>query len=72
MLAVYPNHHNFLATYKELFEQHFDGATTSDFLGQNALRFLGLDRAGTGNARRLEAFYALHAPANMPNWLPTS
>ena len=72
MLAVYPNHQAFLPTYEALFDQHFDKTRTSDFLGGNALRFLGLDRAGTRNATRLSAFYARHAPEATPSWLPTS
>jgi predicted TIM-barrel fold metal-dependent hydrolase len=71
MLAVYPNHHKFLSTYEALFDKHFGSGRTSDFLGRNALRFLGLDRAGTGNARRLRTFYARQAPGNTPDWLPT-
>lgn len=69
MLASMPDHDAFLATYRRLFSDRFGEAAAADFLGGNALRFLGLSGEGSKNADRLRAFYARHAPDRVPDWL---
>lgn len=69
MLAGHPEHQLFLSAYRALFDRRFDEPVTTDFLGGNALRFLGFKEGGSRNADRLRAFYARYAPDAVPGWL---
>jgi predicted TIM-barrel fold metal-dependent hydrolase len=69
MLASLPNHQQFLDTYRDLFEQQFGQPATQNFLGGNALRFLGFADPGTKNADRLRDHYRRHASSDTPRWL---
>jgi predicted TIM-barrel fold metal-dependent hydrolase len=69
MEALHPEHDDFLTTYRSNFERRFGADATEDFLGRNALRFLGFDDAGNRNAKRLTARYESFAPDRMPSWL---
>ncbi len=70
MVALHPHSEQFLQTYRNLFEERFGGELTADFMGGNALRFLGFDDPANRNAKRLRARYQEHAPDRMPTWLP--
>lgn len=54
---------------ESLYRARFDGAATDEFLGGNALRFLGFDDAANNNAQRLRARYEEHARHHLPDWL---
>jgi predicted TIM-barrel fold metal-dependent hydrolase len=69
MLASFPNHEQFLDTYRDLFKQQFGDSAAKDFMGGNALRFLGLADPGSKNADRLRTHYSRHAPDKTPDWL---
>lgn len=69
MLALMPQHEQFLDTYQTLFNQNFGEAVTGGFMGQNALRFLGFEDPGNRNNQRLSARYKKYAAASHPFWL---
>lgn len=69
MLAALPDHEEFLDNYESLYRARFGDAATDDFLGGNALRFLGFDDATNKNAKRLRARYEKYAPGSVPGWL---
>jgi hypothetical protein len=60
----------FTATYQRLYRDAFgDGQTVDDFMGRNALRFLGFSTEGfDGNGARLRQRYA-DVGAPPPTWL---
>jgi predicted TIM-barrel fold metal-dependent hydrolase len=68
MLALQPDHEKFLTQYRALYSQHFP-SQTADFMGGNALQFLGFGDPTNKNRQRLQSFYAQHAPAAVPAWL---
>ncbi len=83
VLMVQHNHEEYLTGALSLpgltengFEKIFDNwpLIKDDFLGQNALRFFGLDDPGTKNRQRLLEFYEKHNMAEpqwwVGSWLP--
>ena len=68
MLAILPEHDQFLDRYEQAYRARFGDARTDAFLGGNALRFLGFDDPANANARRLRDRYAGH---DLPDWLAT-
>jgi predicted TIM-barrel fold metal-dependent hydrolase len=69
MLAIYPDWEKFLSTYRDLYRAKFDEEETDDFLGGNALRFLGFGDPANENNRRLWQRYQTYAPNQVPDWL---
>lgn len=69
MVAIHPEHDRFLDQYEEAYRDAFGDDATDAFLGGTAMRFLGLDDAGSGNSKRLAARYAKYAPGREPDWL---
>lgn len=68
MLAILPEHDQFLDRYEQAYRDRFGAARTDAFLGANALRFLGFDDAGNANNRRARDRYNGH---DLPAWLAT-
>jgi predicted TIM-barrel fold metal-dependent hydrolase len=66
MLAILPEHDQFLDRYEQAYRDRFGDARTEAFLGANALRFLGFDDAGNANNRRARDRYRGQA---LPDWL---
>jgi predicted TIM-barrel fold metal-dependent hydrolase len=71
MLAILPEHEQFLSNYRTLYQNRFHAPRTKKFMGRNALSFLGFDDANNKNAGRLAAHYARHAAGREPSWLKT-
>jgi predicted TIM-barrel fold metal-dependent hydrolase len=71
MLAMYPEHERFLEEYRDRYLAQFGEDDSANFLGGNALRFLGFDSASNANATRLLERYREHAPDRIPAWLAT-
>lgn len=69
MEALNPEHNRFLTVYRSAFEGRFGPGPTENFLGKNALRFLGFDDPDNLNAQRLAARYKEFAPNRTPDWL---
>jgi predicted TIM-barrel fold metal-dependent hydrolase len=69
MLAILPKHEAFLDNYRNLYRNRFGNSTTEQFLGKNALTFLGFDDPDNANTKRLRKRYETHAPDRMPAWL---
>lgn len=75
MNTMSPKHKTYLKSFQDHFGDHFSQELLRDFMGKNALRYLGFngpdDRPDfrNRNRRRLEAFYAEH---ETPPWLPQS
>jgi predicted TIM-barrel fold metal-dependent hydrolase len=69
MLAIYPDWEDFLSTYRDLYGTKFGEAATDDFLGGNALRFLGFGDPANQNNRRLWQRYQTYAPNRLPDWV---
>lgn len=69
MVAIHPEHEQFLDQYEAAYRRVFGNDATEAFLGGTAMRFLGLDDAASGNSRRLAARYAKYAPGREPDWL---
>jgi hypothetical protein len=69
MLAILPEHDQFLQRYEQLYRDAFGAAATDAFLGGTALRFLGFDDPGNRNAQRVRRRYA---GLDVPDWLATS
>jgi predicted TIM-barrel fold metal-dependent hydrolase len=68
MLAIQPEHDQFLDRYEQAYRNRFGAERTDAFLGANALRFLGFDDAGNANNRRVRDRYNGH---DLPDWLAT-
>lgn len=69
MLAVYPEWQKFLSTYRDLYRDKLGAGPADDFMGGNALRFLGFGDPGNKNNRRLWDRYERYAPGRAPAWL---
>lgn len=69
MLALLPAHDQFLARYREAYEERFGTDALDEFLGGTALSFLGFDDPGNKNAVRLLDRYRRIAPNRIPGWL---
>jgi predicted TIM-barrel fold metal-dependent hydrolase len=69
MLAINPEHNQFLARYRDLYTDRFGVERAAGFLGGNALSFLGFNNASNRNAQRLFARYQRFAPDHVPAWL---
>ena len=70
MVAIHPEHDRFLDQYEDAYQATFkDDKATDAFLGGTAMRFLGLDKASSGNSKRLADRYARYAPGKEPDWL---
>ncbi len=69
MLAIHPDHEQFLTQFEQLYRAAFGDERTEDFLGRNALRFLGFDDPDNHNNQRLRARYEKYAAARVPDWL---
>ncbi|MET7283630.1 amidohydrolase family protein [Kribbella sp. NPDC005582] len=69
MLAVYPEWQKFLSTYRDLYRDKLGAGPADDFMGGNALRFLGFDDSGNKNNRRLRDRYERYALGRTPAWL---
>ncbi|MGW6281326.1 amidohydrolase family protein [Kribbella sp. NPDC055071] len=69
MLAVYPAWESFLTTYRDLYREKLGAGPADDFMGANALRFLGFGDPGNKNNRRLWDRYERYAPGRTPDWL---
>ncbi len=68
MLARLDNHRKFLKIYRRHYRRMVDGDTAQqNFLGGNAMRFLGLVKDGR-NAQRLATYYATRGLPK-PDWL---
>jgi predicted TIM-barrel fold metal-dependent hydrolase len=68
MLALHPDHEDFLDDYEEAYRGRFGDERTADFLGSNALRYLGFDDGVNLNARRVARRYEdIGEPK--PDWL---
>jgi hypothetical protein len=68
MLAVNPGTSDFASTYRRLFRTKFGDDQAADFMGRNALRFLGFASASDPNGKRLRRRYA-DLGAARPAWL---
>jgi predicted TIM-barrel fold metal-dependent hydrolase len=68
MLAILPDHEQFLVSYEQAYRDRFGAARTDAFLGANALRFLGFDDPGNANNQRVRDRYNGH---DLPDWLAT-
>ncbi|HSK24482.1 MAG TPA: amidohydrolase family protein [Egicoccus sp.] len=66
MLAILPEHDQFLDRYDELYRAAFGDEATEAFLGGTALRFLGFDDPANANAQRVRRRYA---GLDVPDWL---
>ncbi len=66
VLIVQNFHKIYLIRFKNIFDDNWPDLK-DDFLGQNALRFFGLDDPGTKNRQRLLEFYEKHNMAE-PQW----
>lgn len=66
VIMLMKNHKEYADRYEKIYKKNFSDVSTN-FFGQNALRFLGLDGTPSGNRYRLLKFYKRH---NMkkPNW----
>lgn len=67
MILIKENHESYLDQYSEIYSGRFGSSATARFRGENALRFLGLDGAESGNRTRLVTFYRRHEMA-LPRW----
>ncbi len=73
MNTMAPKHDEYLASFREHFGERFSEGLVRDFMGRNALRYLGFNGAddepdfGNRNRQRLEAFYG---DRPRPGWLP--
>lgn len=72
MVALHPDHNQFLDNYREAYGRFFDKDETEAFLGGNAIRFLGFDKATNANRLRLLARYERYAADRIPGWLTAS
>jgi predicted TIM-barrel fold metal-dependent hydrolase len=68
MLAIQPEHEQFLDRYEQAYRNRFGAERTDAFLGANALRFLGFDDPRNANNRRIRNRYNGH---DLPDWLAT-
>jgi predicted TIM-barrel fold metal-dependent hydrolase len=72
MNTLAPNHRNFLSVFDDKYRQAFGAEAGDDFLGRNALRWLGIvDEEGdpdptNANRQRLRDFYDTRP---LPSWL---
>ncbi|MFK4084168.1 amidohydrolase family protein [Kribbella sp. NPDC020789] len=69
MVAIYPEWEKFLRTYRDLYRDKLGQGPVDDFMGGNALRFLGFGDPGNKNNRRLWDRYERYAPDRTPAWL---
>jgi predicted TIM-barrel fold metal-dependent hydrolase len=73
VLIVQNFHKIYLIRFKNIFDDNWPDLK-DDFLGQNALRFFGLDDPGTKNRQRLLEFYEKHNMVEpqwwVGSWLP--
>jgi len=69
MLAGNPDWESFMTTYRRLYHARFGASATADFMGGNALRFLGFGDRDNRNNRRLWQRYQTYAPQRTPDWL---
>ncbi|WP_432877208.1 amidohydrolase family protein [Kribbella sp. CA-245084] len=69
MLAIYPDWDRFFTTYRDLYRDKLGAGPTNDFLGTNALHFLGFGDPTNQNNRRLWEWYAKYAADHTPAWL---
>jgi hypothetical protein len=69
MLALLPDHDQFLVRYRTAYEERFGNDAVGEFLGGAALSFLGFDDATNKNAIRLRDRYRRTAPDRTPGWL---
>ena len=69
MLAVQPQHGQFLSQYRSTYQESFGDEATASFMGDAALQLLGFDDPGNKNAQRLRQRYEQHAPTRIPDWL---
>ena len=67
MLVRRPGHEEYLHAQARFIEEFFP-EMKADFLGQNALRYLGLE-PGRANWSRLDAFYRSHGLDRPPWWI---
>jgi predicted TIM-barrel fold metal-dependent hydrolase len=72
MLAILPDHREFLNNYEASYRKRFDDEATDAFLGGIALRYLGFSDAANLNTQRLRARYERYAPDRLPSWLAGS
>lgn len=69
MLAILPEHDQFLDRYEQLYREAFGDEATRAFMGGTALRFLGFDDPANANAERVRRRYA---GLDAPDWLATA
>ncbi|MEU4196388.1 amidohydrolase family protein [Kribbella sp. NPDC026611] len=69
MLAIHPEWENFLTTYRDLYRARLGPGPAADFMGNNALHFLGFDDHTNKNNHRLRDRYTRYAPGRTPTWL---
>jgi predicted TIM-barrel fold metal-dependent hydrolase len=69
MVAVQPEHQEFLSEYRRRYQDRFGADHTARFLAGNALAFLGFDDPGNANNRRLRERYRRFGRGDLPEWL---